>query len=670
MFVVVISLIAFLTAGTLLAVGLLEDDGGPSSAGRSRPTMLGSIALHECPDREAEDAGARCGSVPVPLDHVTNAGTLAIGFEWYPAAGTASGTVVAVEGGPGFSTTAARDGYLDLFSQLTDDRNVLLVDLRGTGTSGALRCERLEKFSTNEEDTDYLGAVADCGRDLNERWRPASGPYLAGSELFTTANAARDLDLVLAALDVDKIDLFGQSYGTYFATTFAARYPHRLRSLVLDSAYEVVDLDPWYRSTVGALRDAYDDVCRSAAACAQAAPGSSWARIGQLARRLRDRPVEGTVRWPDGDFEQTVDAGVLSGLVGTAATDPTVYRELDAAARALLEHDDAAPLLRLTGIAGSYVPDDDPRTFSVGLYTAVICSDYPQLYDMAAAPGARDRKLTEVTDALDPRTFAPFTVDEWMNYTGGPYIDCLEWPSPSQDDVALTTGPPLLPGSVPALVLSGELDTLTPPAGGKHVAEQLGPSARWVEIGNMGHGTALWDQHECASRLVREFVEQPENVATLDTSCASELPEVRVVGACPRGVADASPAVAGAGNHADVDALRLASVATATVGDVLVQYWYVGNEGVGLRGGTFEITEEDTATRFDLRRLRFVRDAQVNGTTTWSGDGSVVARVTITGPGGTTGKLKITWNASGSRAEATVTGTVDGVKINATLPAP
>ena len=64
-----------------------------------------------------------------------------------------------------------------------------------------------------------------------------------------TANTARDLARVLDALHLGKVDLYGDSYGTFFAQSFLSRYPGRLRSVVLDSAYEARDLDPWYRTT-------------------------------------------------------------------------------------------------------------------------------------------------------------------------------------------------------------------------------------------------------------------------------------------------------------------------------------------------------------------------------------------------------------------------------------
>ena len=82
-----------------------------------------------------------------------------------------------------------------------------------------------------------------CGRQLG-----------ATAEDYGTADAADDLADVLDALGIDKIDLYGDSYGTFFGQVFAVRHGDRLRTLVLDSAYPVDGPDPWYRDTNPALR--------------------------------------------------------------------------------------------------------------------------------------------------------------------------------------------------------------------------------------------------------------------------------------------------------------------------------------------------------------------------------------------------------------------------------
>ena len=251
------------------------------------------------------------------------------------------------------------------------------------------------------------------------------------SDLFTTANSTRDLARVLAALDLGRVDLYGDSYGTYFAQAFLARFPQLLHSVVLDSAYEARDLDPWYRTTVTTARRAFDTVCARAPGCP---PGSSWRRIAELARLLRGHPLTGEVVGTDVRRHRvTFDITALVNVVNDAGYDFDPYRQLDAAARAYLEHRDAVPLLRLYAQDVGYDYSDyqaNAHYYSDGLYMAVACTDYPQLFDMRSAPAQRRRQLAASIRALPAGTFAPFTTREWLSvlpYTET-YTGCLTWP--------------------------------------------------------------------------------------------------------------------------------------------------------------------------------------------------------------------------------------------------
>ena len=200
-----------------------------------------AVDMRPCPHID----GAECGSIQVPLDpRDLSLGTTQVGFLRYPSRRqdlTSLGTIVAVEGGPGYSTIASRWYYRDLYKPLLDRRELLLVDLRGTGRSDAIDCPRLQS---------YRGAwkrlVALCGRQL--------GPL---SERYGSAFAAADLVAVLDALGIHRIDLYGDSYGTFFAQTFAVRYPERTRTVTLDGAYPIDNEDAWWRDTNRAIADAF-----------------------------------------------------------------------------------------------------------------------------------------------------------------------------------------------------------------------------------------------------------------------------------------------------------------------------------------------------------------------------------------------------------------------------
>jgi len=198
---------------------------------------------------------ARCGHIRVALDRRTpRSREIRIAYELYPRRmhqRPLLGTIVAVEGGPGYSTTGSRAYYRDLFGPLLDRRQLLLVDNRGTGKSEPIRCRQLQSYQGS-----YVRAVGRCGRQLGN-----------SSDVYGSAFAARDLVSVLNHLGIDQVDLYGDSYGTFFSQTFAVRHPERLRTLILDSAYFVAGTDPWYSDTNRALREAFRLACQRSPTC-------------------------------------------------------------------------------------------------------------------------------------------------------------------------------------------------------------------------------------------------------------------------------------------------------------------------------------------------------------------------------------------------------------------
>jgi hypothetical protein len=134
----------------------------------------------------------------VPLDYRNPAaGHIKLGFQWYPATrGKAAGTIPAVQGGPGSRRPTTPD-YRGTLLPVLGRRNLLLANLRGTGNSSAFLCKTLQ----NWKDSDGIGAYAvdtgKCGRQLNHTRRLPGGGYVQASDLYTTANAACDVALLL-----------------------------------------------------------------------------------------------------------------------------------------------------------------------------------------------------------------------------------------------------------------------------------------------------------------------------------------------------------------------------------------------------------------------------------------------------------------------------------------
>jgi pimeloyl-ACP methyl ester carboxylesterase len=416
--------------------------------------LLLSGALHPC----AASSPYLCGSIVRPLDPGGSvAATIRIHFEFLPHRDRhipSAGVIIANEGGPGYGTTGSSDAYSELYRPLLQTHDLLMMDNRGTGQSGVVNCEPLQSRPT------FLNAdVAACGAHLGR-----------AAYMYRTALAADDLAAIMDELHITRADMYGDSYGTFFVQTFAARHPTRLRSIVLDGAYPIVGLSPWYPEVPGVIRRAFDAVCTRAPSCS-ALPGTSLSRIERLLADLRAKPISGTA--PIGNAMQHVSIrpSDLAFVMASAGASSDVYRELDAATRAYLSSDDPLPLLRLTG--ETYVIEEasgSADSYSRGLFTAVSCADDPQVYDMRAEPRTREAQWLAALAAerkAAPSIYAPFTIDEWM----GMPLDisytplCVDWPA---KPASVPTGGPVAEGTtmppVPALVISGELDTITPAA--------------------------------------------------------------------------------------------------------------------------------------------------------------------------------------------------------------
>jgi pimeloyl-ACP methyl ester carboxylesterase len=643
---------------------------GVQQSSAAASLRIGSVTLHRCTSLAA---AVWCGQIRVPLDYAMRGSPrITIGFQWMPALGTAQGTVLAVEGGPGYSSTGSKSFYSKMLGSLRSVRNLLTVDLRGTGTSTPVVCSNVERDIGPQSGPVFDRVAGACGASLDHIWRGPDGRWIHAADLFNTANSARDTATVLRAMQLSHIDLYGDSYGSWFSQVFTSRYPKVLRSVTLDSTYQVLQLRPWYVSTVTRARIAFDNACQRAPACARIAPGSAWRRIVLLAHRLRRSPVFGETPGSGGSSVR-VKVGIesLVDLVNNAGFDPMVYRDLDAAARALLNRDDAVPLVRLWALSRSYDDVNVPLPFfSDGLYIAASCTDYPQLFSRTAPPVVRARQFAARVAHEPASVFSPFSAREWtlMPYEIELYNACLDWPTKVHHDPPILARPPLAPPNVPVLILSGDMDSLTPASGAFLVKKQMGPSARVVLLHNLTHVTAEGIRYGCASSIYRSFVANPGALAHLDVSCAKNVPEIHTVPTDPRILDRAIAATPLAGNGAGPRARKAAAVAVAAVGDEVSREPFLsGSSDPGARGGVATFTY-GPPTVIRLHGVRWVADATVDGTATWSG-GQVTAHLVVHAKGLLL-RLTASWQPDGLLAVAHISGRVGGKRLVAQMPAP
>ncbi len=618
---------------------------------------VGSVSLQRC-------GPAWCSTLARPLDPSGLVpGTLPVYFELYPhaASGAAAGTLVGAVGGPGYPSTQSRQEFLTLFAPLRDRYDVLLMDYRGTGRSAAIDCRALQHAP--ELTRADIGA---CGRSLGRR-----APF------YSTKLAADDLAAVLGSLGIDRIGLYGESYGSYFAQVFARRHAPMVRALVLDGAYPLDGPDyAWYPNYAPAMRDKFNIACQRASACREL-PGTSIEHIAPALARLRAAPLPAQVRVGAGRaLRFTADASRLAIVMFGGYPAYATVRELDAAARAFAGKD-TLPLLRLMAEVGL---DTDSREgarsamdYSAGLAAAVSCQDPPQIFDMRLPPGQRGiGQLLAARRLAAPDSYAPFTIDEFrgmpLDYA---YLDqCAEWPAVAGAPL-IATEPPY--PAMPVLVISGELDDATSVADGALAAARY-PHGHQVVIANSFHASGFHlnspprARSECAAILVRRFL---DTLSSGDEGCARAVPPVRLVPRFARQARELTAAAAAAGNGASAGQLRVVTAVLLTCEDVLVRAEEDGTgAGVGLRGGAFSVAAVGSGFQVELHDVRWTEDVSASGTIDWPGrSGLVHASITLQGPQGP-GELQLSWPEGVPEARASVHGTLGGEAVAADAPAP
>jgi pimeloyl-ACP methyl ester carboxylesterase len=585
---------------------------------------------------------ARCGSVTVPVDRADpGLGTTSVAFALVPrrdAARPSLGTIVG-PGGPGSFLIDRASQVVDTFAPLMDRRDLVLVDPRGTGRSDPIACRALADVALGfTPPLRMSAAIGACGRELG----PRAGAY-------GNAAVADDLDAVRAALGIERLDLFGASYGTYFMTVYAGRHPEHVRSIVLDAGYPIA-YDAWGLDRLAAARRGVGLVCARTRACRGSAVLADLAR---LATRLRRHPASFTARAGDRRFRLRIDENALAiAVYGNG--DPRTLARLPAMVRSALEGDNT-PLRRSVetwqlGAAGVLADPSAGGSSGESAFLASACHDFPRAFSYADSDAARRVAYESALAALDAGALAPFSPTAWVHGGFESPDWCLNWPADP------TAGAPLAPGTalpdVPVLVLSGDLDTSVPASQGRSAAA-LYPRATFVEIPNAGHTPT--DASPCAAALAARFVRALSADAN---ACAGTGAPPPVTRRTPARVADLTPVV---GGGARVQRQTLALIA-ATIADVLEQariFQQWGSAG-GLRGGRYVVRPDGGAR---LIGVRVVRDASVSGALSPTPSG-VTGTLRVSGAGVLGGRVRVRLAASGS---GRATGTLGSRHIDLTF---
>jgi pimeloyl-ACP methyl ester carboxylesterase len=427
--------------------------------------------------------GLECSTVNVPLDRSgATTGTISLHVEELPAPGTPRGVLFLVAGGPG----QASSGSFQLGTNAIDFRSrfpgytLVAFDNRGTGRSGVLRCPELqaEPFASP---TKAQALVAKCATEI--------GPSRA---FYSTRDHVDDIDAVRQALGVDRIALWGTSYGTQLSVAYALTYPSHVERLVLDSVADAQGRDTFALDDLQQMPKGLASLC-SRRLC-KAATSNFVGEVVKLANRMAAHPLAGKVAKPGGGMRTVQASGIdfLSGAVLDTDLNAGLAAELPAAVHAALRGRSRA-LLRLVQLdrETNITPAED---LSAGLFAATVCDDGPFPWNPEVPIAQRRTLLAAARNALPRRATGPFGL--WATDLG-PAAFCLLWP-PQARRPGIGSGP--LP-NVPVLVFAGERDLRTPASNGAAIAARF-PQGHLVTVPGVGHSVLGTDFTGCAEDAV------------------------------------------------------------------------------------------------------------------------------------------------------------------------
>ena len=450
------------------------------------------LALSPCELHEANDLRliqAQCGRLPVPENPAAPGGRrIALRVAVVPAISTRKrpDPLFVLAGGPGMAATSFYASVAPVFDRIRRDRDLVLIDQRGTGGSNALDCE------SSEEDL-YESTTAEIDAET-ERCLRMLGAH-ADVRFYTTSLAAQDLDRVRAALGYERIDLYGSSYGTLVAQQYIRRFPDRVRSVILDGVV------PPQRA-LGALSalDAQAALSSIFTRCAQqqachAHFGDPAAAYEQLRDELGDHPVWVDLTDPTSGepYRLQFTDYQLSMVLRLASYTPEL------AALLPLDLHEAAAGGNFAPLAGQFLLIDRVygEAIAEGMNDTVICSEDVPFYHVSAEQRAELAATFLGTSQLD-----------------GLEAICRIWPrGPVDPDFHQP-----LHSDVPALLLSGSDDPITPPRYAAQAARGFTRSLSLV-IRGFGHGQ-LTDP--CMARVMAQFIRRG-SVSGLDTACTRRL---------------------------------------------------------------------------------------------------------------------------------------------------
>ncbi|MFM8563477.1 MAG: alpha/beta fold hydrolase, partial [Acidimicrobiia bacterium] len=449
------------------------------------PTDVDPVEWEAC-DEFPDDDAVECGSVTVPLDYRhPDEQTIDIALIRYPAqSGKAEGVLFVNNGGPGLSgvdfTYYSGPDMIDSLG--LEDFDIVGFDPRGVDRSGGLKCQADDEidryvFMDYTPDDDAEQVLYDQWLELDE---PCVAKYGEDLRFFSTENVARDMDQIRLAMDVEKIDYLGISWGTYLGGVYATLFPEHVKSMFLDAAYDPQDDSAEEMELTQAVGfekafDAWVTWCEDDAEACSFSSNDVKADWLDLEERLDTEPIVAS----DGrDVNTAVLENATIAVLYTETDWPLLGDALADAARG-----DGAALLDL---ADYWVGRDDDGTFSSSYdaFGIIECASGTYAYEPDDPESLFEQLRREA-----PWYSRNYTVDDMGLLCDDAFGD------PDIFEVKVES-------SIPIVVLGGTNDPATPLRWSEELVTRLGDDARLAIFNGEGHS------HILASRCVDEMASE------------------------------------------------------------------------------------------------------------------------------------------------------------------
>lgn len=378
-------------------------------------------------------------------------------------------------GGPGQAVTEVAPVLYNTLYRVHEERDIVLVDQRGTGKSNPLRC--IDPEDETLADEQVIALLKECPQKLD-----------ADLKYYTTDIAMQDLDHVRAALGYPSINLYGVSYGTRAALVYLKLFPDRVRSIVLDAV-----VDPAFILNQDTAQDGQRALdlffarCAADQTCHSTFPNLK-SEFEALLKKVEETPLKLTIAHPvtGRPLELTLDRKTLTDIIFNTLYVPDLVAMLPLAIHQAATEENYAPLITQSYIANAGIYD--------GMFYAVTCTEDAPLLSPKKADPQEGSLFTEMA-----KTFLEV---------------CAAWPQGQPPQVVHAP----VSSNVPLLMLSGEADPVTPPWHAEQFAQSLDNDLHLI-FKDMGHGNS---SNQCATRIIDQFIEQA-SISNIETDCVEQV---------------------------------------------------------------------------------------------------------------------------------------------------